>query len=141
MNRCPRDGETLASNDVSGYRYYSCERCGGFWIPGASLHRVLSAQGVGELQSVPTTGKGDVDCPDCHAACEAVVIEGCRLDVCPSCHGVWMDSGEVRRVKRLFPGGSAVVDADASQISKETDGALGALSVVDLVGNLFLLLG
>lgn len=77
-------------------------------------------------------------CPDCHAECEALVIEGCRLDSCVLCHGVWLDSGEARRVQRLFPEGSAVVDADANRVSKETQEALGALSVVDLVANLFL---
>lgn len=141
MNCCPKDGEILASNDVSGYRYYSCERCGGCWIPGASLHRVLSAQGVEEFRAVPVTGKGDVDCPECHAPSQAVVIEECRLDHCGTCHGVWLDPGEVTRVRRLFPEGSAVVDADANRPPNGGNTTWGAWSVVDVVGNLLLLLG
>ncbi|HMP84325.1 MAG TPA: zf-TFIIB domain-containing protein [Verrucomicrobiota bacterium] len=140
MSLCPRDGQTLASNDVSGYRYYSCERCRGYWIPGGALHRVLSARGVSELRSVPRAGKGDIDCPDCHRPSVAVVIAGCRLDFCANCHGVWLDSGEVNRVRSLFPEGSAVVDADASRVSKGTGDNLGTLPVVEFVGDLFLFL-
>lgn len=125
---------------MSGCRYYSCEDCGGYWIPGGALHRVLSAQCVDELRSVPSTGKGDIVCPDCLVPSEAVVIEGCRVDLCVSCRGVWLDSGEVWRVQRLFPKGSAVVDADTNRTSKETEKTLGALSVVDLIANLFLFL-
>jgi hypothetical protein len=48
----------LASNDVAGYRYYSCEGCRGLWIPGASLHRALSARGVGELRAAAVAHAG-----------------------------------------------------------------------------------
>lgn len=140
MNLCPRDRQILASNDVSGYRYYSCEQCHGFWIPGASLHRVLSARGITDLRGVPRSGPSEMPCPDCHAHCDSLVIEGCRLDHCPSCHGVWLDSGEVRQVRRLFPDGSAVVMADESRPSKETQQALLAYSLVDGLGNLLLLI-
>ena len=136
MTRCPRDREVLTSKDVTGYRYYSCERCGGYWIPGASLLCVLSARGMGELRRVPSAGKSEIDCPDCRAECEVLMVEGCRLDSCVLCHGIWLDSGEVRRVKRLFPEGSAVVNADEDRVSKEADEAFGTISVVTLVGEL-----
>jgi len=141
VNTCPRDRRILASNDVNGYRYYSCEQCGGTWIPGAALDRVLSARGVGELNAIRRTGAADLFCPDCHALCDAVVIEGCGLDVCPRCRGVWLDAGEVQRVKHLFPDESAVVDADMSRGTGKTPSAPGAVSVVELVGNLIVLLG
>src|SRR5688572_32070188 len=118
MNLCPRDRQILASNDVSGYRYYSCEQCQGFWIPGASLHRVLSAKGITELRVVPRGDKSEIRCPDCLTDCDSLLIEGCRLDPCPRCHGVWLDPGEAGRIRRLFPEGSAVVIADEDRPSK-----------------------
>lgn len=63
------------------------------------------------------------------------------MDWCPRCHGVWLDAGEAQRVKRLFPEGSAVVDADQSREPNGRQSALGAVSAVDLVGNLLALLG
>src|SRR5262245_58613783 len=121
MIRCPNDREILASNDVHGYRYYSCETCGGNWIPGRWLHQALSARGIEELRLLPNASPSAFHCLDCHVACEAMKIEGCTLDVCGACHGVWLDFGEVQQVKMLFPKGSAMVDADADRVAKETN--------------------
>jgi len=139
MNLCPRDRQILASNDVSGYRYYSCELCSGYWIPGATLHRVFTAQGIRELRVGTRAEKGEIRCPDCHTDCVSLVIEGCRLDRCPKCHGVWLDAGEVQRLKRLFPEASPVVLADESRPSKESQQDLVAWSLADAVVNLLLL--
>jgi len=140
MNTCPRDNAILASNDVNGYRYYSCEHCNGSWIPGASLDRVLSARGMGELRSIRRDAAGEMFCPDCHALCDIVVIAGCRLDCCPRCRGVWLDAGEAQKVSHLFPMDSAVVDADKGHSAKAGQTVAGAASAVDLVGNLWSLL-
>ncbi len=138
MILCPRDQQILASNDVSGYRYYSCEQCHGFWIPGAALHRVLSESSIVELRAVPRASPSEVPCPDCRAAADALMVEECRLDLCPRCHGVWLDPGEAHRLRRLFPEGSAVVMADAT--SQEIPPPLVACSAVDAVANLLLLI-
>lgn len=130
----------LASNDVGGYRYYSCGQCNGFWIPGASLHRVLSAKGIKEVRLVTRGEESEIRCPDCLTDCDSTLIEGCRLDPCPRCHGVWLDSGEVRRVRRLFSEGSAVVIADEERPSKEAQQALVSWSLADAVGNLLLVI-
>jgi len=141
MNTCPRDQQILASNDVNGYRYYACEHCGGSWIPGAALDRVLSDQGIVKLKSVRPTSVGDLFCPDCHDLCEPVVIQECRLDLCPRCHGVWLDAGEAEKVRLLFPDDSAVVDADKDRSkSRNNQTPLVAASAADLVGNLLLTL-
>ena len=140
MNRCPRDRQILASNDANGYRYYSCEHCSGFWIPGAALNRVLAEKGITELGAMPHGEVGEIQCPDCLAECASFSIDGCRLDRCPRCCGIWLDSGEVRRVRRLFPEGSEVVIADESRVPTENQPALVAWSLLDVVGNLFLLI-
>lgn len=140
MNSCPRDHQTLASNDVSGYRYFSCERCNGFWIPGKSLHRVLSEKGITELQIVPRGERSELRCPDCMTDCESLLMEGCRLDTCPKCHGVWLDSGEALRARRIFPEQSAVVIADAERLSDASKQGLATCSLGDAVGNLLLLI-
>jgi Zn-finger nucleic acid-binding protein len=108
---CPRDKELLASNDVSGYRYYSCEHCHGFWLPGSSLNRILSSEGFRSLENLPLANDPAVSCPGCRRTCRAVTIQGCTLDLCEQCRGLWLDAGEVERLKSLFPADSAVVDA------------------------------
>lgn len=141
MSTCPIDGEILASNDTRHYRYYSCERCGGSWIPGSLLHRVLSARGVKDLSGIPSIGKSIIQCPDCHSECVIVSVRGCRLDSCSKCHGVWLDAGEVLHVRSLFPEGSPIIDAEQSRIAgKEFTKASATTSLVELVGNLLLLI-
>jgi len=137
MSTCPRDQQLLASNDVDGYRYYSCERCNGFWIPGKVLDRALSERGIHDLGALRGAKLGVVTCPDCRAACEAIEIEGCDLDRCARCHGVWLDAGEVRRLKRLFPEGSAVV---AAEEGRQMDAELASIAIVDSVVQLLVLL-
>jgi Zn-finger nucleic acid-binding protein len=141
MNRCPFDCEILASNDVNGYRYFSCERCGGYWIPGGAIDQALSARGVLELRAVPAAGRSKLSCPDCHTLLEIIFVQGCVLDSCGRCHGIWLDPGEAQRVRGLFPEGSAVVDADESRATPETIRRAGAVSLVESVADLMMLFG
>ncbi|MFN0067166.1 MAG: zf-TFIIB domain-containing protein [Limisphaerales bacterium] len=136
MSLCPHDRRVLASNDVGGYRYYSCEACRGLWIPGASLHRALSARGVGELRAAAVARPGGPPCPDCATACGALVAEGCTLDTCPRCRGFWLDFGEVPKLRPWFPDDSAVVAADAGRRPTEAQKAAGKASVVIVVADL-----
>lgn len=92
------------------------------------------------MHAAPRIGPCEVRCPDCMADCESLLIDGCKLDHCPKCRGVWLDSGEARRVRRLFPEGSAVVLADERLPSKETQHALVGCSLVEAVGNVLLLI-
>ncbi len=112
MSCCPKDGGELASNDVAGYRYWSCERCAGFWIPGKVLHRALAQEAAKAFETLVGPGLGDAVCPDCGINCDPLGIDDCHVDRCPRCRGVWLDSGEVVRLRRLFPEGSPVVIAD-----------------------------
>jgi Zn-finger nucleic acid-binding protein len=136
MSLCPHDRRVLASNDVAGYRYYSCEGCRGIWIPGASLHRALSARGVGELRAAAVAKAGGVRCPDCASACGTLVAEGVTLDVCPRCRGVWLDFGEAPKLRPWFPDDSAVVAADVGRHPTKAGKAAGTASVVVGVADL-----
>lgn len=39
---------------------------------------------------------GGLTCPRCGATLRAKSYAGVTLDSCPSCHGVWLDAGELR---------------------------------------------
>ena len=69
-----------------------------------------------------------------------MTVHGCRLDTCTKCRGVWLDAGEVIHVRSLFPEDSPIVDAEQSRIAGKKIAKTGAaMSVVEMVGNLFLL--
>ncbi|MFN0069715.1 MAG: zf-TFIIB domain-containing protein [Limisphaerales bacterium] len=138
MSLCPHDRRVLASSDAAGYLYYSCEACRGLWIPGASLHRALSARGTGELRVAAVARTGGVLCPDCAAACGTLVAEGCTVDTCPRCRGVWLDFGEVSKLRLWFPDDSAVVAADAGRRPTEAQKTEAGASVVIVVADLMM---
>jgi Zn-finger nucleic acid-binding protein len=130
IHRCPRDGEILSSNDVNGFRYWRCERCFGFWIPGAVLHRVMSQKGIAGLWTARRGDRSQLRCPECQESCEDVLVDGHRLDVCSGCRGVWLDAGEVQDLRRHFLEGSAVVGADAARPSGRVEVAFGVVEVI-----------
>lgn len=37
-------------------------------------------------------------CPNCHAGMKEVNREGVALDMCPECHGIWLDRGELPKL-------------------------------------------
>ena len=86
-------------------------------------------------------GKSTIHCPDCHSQCVLVTVKDCRLDTCTKCHGVWLDAGEVLRVRDLFPEDSPIVDAEQNRVAgKKVAKTRAAMSVVEMVGDLFLLI-
>ncbi len=120
MKHCPKDLDILTSNELHNYRYFSCGRCGGYWIPGSAITAALSARGQSTLGAMPIAegAASGCSCPDCRSDCVSIFIAPCTLDVCQRCHGVWFDAGEVERMKELFPPGSAIVDAASSEIPR-----------------------
>ena len=88
-----------------------------------------------------------VDGEKCHSlprlslACVIVSVQGCRLDSCSKCHGVWLDAGEVLHVRSLFPEDSPIVGAEQDRVAgRKLVKASATTSVVDMVGNLLLLI-
>ena len=43
-------------------------------------------------------------CPKCGAKLEEAVLERVTVDICPGCHGVWMDEGELEKVTAVQKG-------------------------------------
>jgi hypothetical protein len=42
-----------------------------------------------------------LECPRCHAELDERVYHNVRLDVCPKCHGLWLDAGELEMVLHM----------------------------------------
>ncbi|RJO65772.1 MAG: hypothetical protein C4523_15365 [Myxococcales bacterium] len=43
----------------------------------------------------------ELHCRQCGAPMRAESYEGVRIDVCPDCHGVWLDDGELGRIVEI----------------------------------------
>jgi Zn-finger nucleic acid-binding protein len=84
----------IPSEDRSVQR---CPQCGGFWIDGADLNRLLLHANLPALSSVGGYVNPDEMagmCPSCHV--DLVAVEGgekrsLHYDTCESCGGIWLE--------------------------------------------------
>ena len=71
-------------------------------------------------------------CPDCACALEQTRRRGVRLDVCPSCRGIWLDKGEltafVAASTRGRGRGATAVTAVTAVTARRAGGALSVRS-------------
>lgn len=97
---CPRDATRLAIREWGGASFGSCERCRGVWIGAQELQR-LSSRLASPPGSYPA---GQIEILEDTALCSCagqplmnrIVRDEMSIDVCPSCHAIWLDAGELQ---------------------------------------------
>jgi membrane associated rhomboid family serine protease len=124
---CPQCGRRpLEHCQHEGTSVAVCPRCGGLWcepgqwdrdklgpLPGAdagegapeTVAQVLfGPEGTSRLGNVDLKTRIDLLCPTCRCLLTAVRIdgsEGCEIDQCPRCGGIWLDRGEWDHLEAL----------------------------------------
>lgn len=139
MKLCPCDARILASNDVDGYRYYSCGTCQGIWIPGSALRKTMRPEAVRDL--LERLAEGTVparQCPNEDSHLVALRVRDCEIDICPRCHSVWLDRNEALAIAHCFKESSAIVDADRG--SQGAKPAWAGAMIVEAVFNALMLI-
>jgi Zn-finger nucleic acid-binding protein len=86
-----------------------CFSCGGVWFDKGELDKYLSDQ-LSVLDSSELGGGLDREldrkvgnCPRCSVPMQkapAPALREMTVDVCPKCHGIWLDSTEIDRLER-----------------------------------------
>ena len=116
---CPTCQTSLLRTLDDAIKTYRCENCSGEWLDGAEFdrlctHRVLRRPPrKATAQVIPAADLARrLDCP----GCETVRLIPVRwsgpdcpgdalvVDVCESCHGLWLDGGELSKARRLTGG-------------------------------------
>lgn len=110
--RCPRCGGYLSLNTLAGVEVHPCPRCGGIWFSKNELEQLahrdpVVVRSLGALQDpIPEPGLAVVLegllCPRCAVPLRQFHYfwaPDLALDGCPSCHGVWVDDGELARLE------------------------------------------
>lgn len=91
-NRCPHDPTPLRHDRSAPVGAWRCERCEGLWLPAPTVARVVGdAPRWPAATSLPRTA---LVCPDDGTRLRAIEADGIEIDLCPFCHGVWLDRGE-----------------------------------------------
>jgi Zn-finger nucleic acid-binding protein len=84
-----------------------CPKCQGIWFDNEELEKVLGTRKLDSLltKRTGTESRSKLKCPRCGVLMDLEYAEDVEIDVCPSCHGVWLDYGELERLKELTEAG------------------------------------
>ena len=110
MMKCPNCRIDLVSQDLKGIVLDHCEKCDGLWFDKGELDRAKNEadenlEGFDYPLWIETdkmsAAKGNRLCPKCHENMAVVNYAGYEdvpVDLCHTCHGVWLDKGELERI-------------------------------------------
>ncbi len=103
---CPRDGKPLEALTIDIVRGFDvtvdrCPNCEGLFLDKGEIKRVT---GHDKLNALLTKHAGlDSDsqlvCPGCGMVMDLEDADGTPVEVCLSCFGVWLDAGELEKLK------------------------------------------
>jgi Zn-finger nucleic acid-binding protein len=85
----------------------SCPKCWGIWFDAGEMKGLLQSEALkrqfltdSRVKTAHTysLSSGDRRCPRCRQTMERPVVGGITVDVCRTCAGVWLDSGELNQL-------------------------------------------
>ncbi|MBN1864204.1 MAG: zf-TFIIB domain-containing protein [Victivallales bacterium] len=104
---CPRcEDIKLIRKNFEGTPVELCEECGGIWLNKGDLNKIAHPiSGDIEYCSQENPGRkgpSTLECPVCKgvqlARANFIEFSDIMLDVCPECHGIWLDKGELEAI-------------------------------------------
>jgi len=106
--KCPRCWVELKKEEVKeevlgpGVIIDVCPKCQGIWFDNNELKKVLGNRILAEYltKHVGTESRSKLVCPRCGGLMDLEYAEDVEIDVCPDCHGAWLDYGELERLKK-----------------------------------------
>ena len=135
---CPRDGTPLVPQTHDGVTYHACGVCRGLLLPLEMVPELVPV--LPEIRNMRAAWpRSSVGCPCCGRTMHLVLHDGIEIDLCHYCTRVWLDHGEIEKLReRTEIDGStdqAEAEAEPQDINSEGD-ALGESSsdVLDWLG-------
>lgn len=114
--KCPRTGEPLVPVKVGGITVDVSQGCGGVFFDNFELakfdeaHEVRGEVLVGHLEQFNRSLLDDQQRLKCPKCVDAAMLRRyyspkrqIEIDECVACGGVWLDPGELARLRELFP--------------------------------------
>jgi Zn-finger nucleic acid-binding protein len=92
----------LIKKTIDGVDLFQCAHCHGVWIPKEDLLTLAASRNISplttqiEAEALPSHFRqGALLCPSDGARMLFTTINDIEIDLCPTCHGVWLDKGEM----------------------------------------------
>jgi len=99
---CPRADFGLNNKVLPGAEFHQCAYCHSLWIPKGSIRTLAEANDAKSLAQHIMDEKtsehfavGTLKCPADATPMRFRSIGPVEIDLCPLCHGVWLDRGEI----------------------------------------------
>ena len=109
--KCPREGTALVFVDDGNHMRDRCPKCEGTLL---DREEVVAALGKREghtvalaADKVASLPEGKLACPRDGAAMRRLDHEQVELDLCPECCSLWLDAGELEKIRGLKGKGGA----------------------------------
>ena len=104
---CPRCRVELETLTHAGIKGAGCPKCEGVWLGAADLVSAIrffaTDKGVAlktiALLEGPTRASA-LRCPECSVSLQSIALRGVDVEKCPSCRGVFLDSGESEAIAK-----------------------------------------
>src|SRR5215813_1844426 len=102
---CPVDRTVeLVTISVEGINIEHCRQCNGHWLHHGELAKLAAKQESVE-PAVSVTRDSARHCPEDNTPLTEVEFpehSGLRVDVCPTCQGIWLDANELGQALTLL---------------------------------------
>lgn len=110
LMKCPKCDGNLESKTFKKVKIEECSKCNGMWFERDELKnakdstdedlRWLDFDIFEEKENKYSKKESDRVCPRDEAKLETLTYSDSKIniDVCPDCHGIWLDSGEFEKI-------------------------------------------
>ena len=78
-----------------------CPKCNGIWLDPGELKKILKNKDLSDYltKDIGTKSHSPLICPGCRNIMDIQKADDIETDVCLTCHGVWLDPGELDDLK------------------------------------------
>jgi ribosomal protein L31 len=105
MLRCPRDAQMLVQYTYENKSLWRCDVCSG---------ALVYSESVASNHLHPITRRAqwdrEIQCPSDSTKMHGFRYRNVTLDVCFSCHGVWLDGDEIKKILGHAVPGDSIYD-------------------------------
>jgi len=109
MMKCPACPGELELNRTDETGFWRCKVCGGLWMPFGALEELIEHERgwwdedfSRDKRAKETIAEGGRICPEDGTTLRAIPCPEAhkvRIDECPTCHGEWLDIGELQMIQ------------------------------------------
>lgn len=129
--KCPRTGVPLQEIEIEGIKIDVSPACGGVWFDNYEFSKFDEEhesagdrliEYLGELRTEGLNLNARINCPrDPDMVMMRYYFSSQRqveIDECPQCGGIWLDAGELTRIRDMFPTEEARAEAGRAFINE-----------------------